>query len=56
MWQIYILPSNEIHGQEILTRTVKLTKNADPDKYGDSSYCIGFDARSQFSFSNYISS
>ena len=28
---------------------VKLTKNADPDKYGDSGYGIGFDACSQFS-------
>ena len=31
---------------------VKLTKNADPDKYGYSSYGIGFDACSQFSQSD----
>ena len=39
-----------------LCGTVKLTKNADPDKYGDNSHCIGFDACSQFWFSNAISS
>ena len=31
---------------------VKLTKNADLDKYGYSGYGIGFDARSQFPWSN----
>ena len=31
---------------------VKLTKNADLDKYGYSGYSIGFDARSQFPLSN----
>ena len=30
---------------------MKLTKNADPDKYGYSGYGIGFDARSQFLWS-----
>ena len=28
---------------------MKLTKNADPEKYGYSGYCIGLDVRSQFS-------
>ena len=28
---------------------VQLSKNADPDKYVYSSYCIGFDSRSEFS-------
>ena len=32
--------------------SVKLTKNADPDKYKYSSYDIGFDSRSEFSFTN----
>ena len=31
---------------------VKLTKNADPDKYSCSAYGIGFDANSSFSLSN----
>ena len=31
---------------------VKLTKNADPDKYKQSGYSIGFDLRSQFSWSD----
>ena len=31
---------------------VKLTKNADPDKYDYSGYGIGFDSRSEFSFKN----
>ena len=30
---------------------VKLTKNADPNKYGSSGYDVGFDASSQFSWS-----
>ena len=30
---------------------VKLNKNADPDKYGCSGYCIWFDTRSNFSIS-----
>ena len=29
-----------------------LTKNADPDKYKYSSYNIGFDSRSEFSFTD----
>ena len=32
-----------------LFEDVKLTKNADPDKYVYSSYGIGFDTRSEFS-------
>ena len=32
--------------------TVKLTKNADPDKYEYSGYGIGFDAHLQFSWSD----
>ena len=32
--------------------TVKLTKNADPDKYKYSGYGIGFGLRLQFSWSN----
>lgn len=35
-----------------LLEAVKLSKNADADKYGYSGYQIGFDARSQFSLSN----
>ena len=31
---------------------MKLTKNADPDKYGYSGYGITFDSRSQFSWSD----
>ena len=34
---------------DYLFRAVKLTKNADPDKYGYSGYGIGFDAHSSFS-------
>ena len=33
-------------------RTVKLTKNADPDKYRYSEYGTGFDTRGSFSFSD----
>ena len=33
-----------------LLGAMKLTKNADPDKYGYKDYGIGFDACSQFSF------
>ena len=32
--------------------SVKLTKNADPDKYKYSGYEIGFDSRSEFSFTD----
>ena len=32
--------------------SVKLTKNADPNKYKYSSYGIGFDSRSEFSFTD----
>ena len=32
---------------------VKITKNADPDKYSYSSYGIGFDSRSLFSIPNF---
>ena len=32
-----------------LFEAVKLTKNADPDKYRCSGYCAGFNSRSQFS-------
>ena len=32
--------------------SVKLTKNADPVKYKYSGYGIGFDSRSQFSFTD----
>ena len=32
-----------------LFRSVKLAKNADPDKYKYSGYGIGFDSRSKFS-------
>ena len=35
--------------KECLYGTVKLTKNADPDKYKYSGYGIGFDSRSKFS-------
>ena len=35
-----------------LIGAVKLTKNADPNKYGCSSYGVGFDARSQSSWSD----
>ena len=33
-----------------LIGSVKLTKNADTDKYKYSGYCIGFDSRSEFLF------
>ena len=33
-----------------LFRSVRLTKNADPDKYKYSSYSIGFDSRSELSY------
>ena len=32
--------------------SVKLTKNADLDKYQYGGYCIGFDSRSEFSFTD----
>ena len=35
-----------------LFRSVKLTKNADPDKYKYSGYSIGFDSHSEFSFTD----
>ena len=35
-----------------LYRSVKLTKNADPDKYKNSGYGIGFDSRSEFLFTD----
>ena len=35
-----------------LFRAVKLAKNADPDKYRCSGYCIRFDVRSQFLLPN----
>ena len=35
-----------------LFRSVKLTKNADPDKYKYNGYCIGFDSRSEFLFTD----
>ena len=35
-----------------LFRPVTLTKNADPDKYKYSGYGIGFDYRSEFSFTD----
>ena len=35
-----------------LFRSVKLTKNANPDKYKNSGYAIGLDVRSEFSFTN----
>ena len=31
-------------------RSVRLTKNADPDKYKYSSYSIGFDSRTELSY------
>ena len=34
-------------------RAVKLTENADPDKYFYSGYGIGFDSSSLFSFQNF---
>ena len=50
---------NYRHGQEIwslfgdcLFGEVKLTKNADPDKNGDSCYGLGLDIPSQFSLWN----
>ena len=36
--------------QNALSGAIKLTKNADIDKYGYSGYGIGFDKRSNFSF------
>ena len=35
-----------------LFRAVKLTKNADPDEYEYCGYYIGFDSRSQFSWTD----
>ena len=35
-----------------LFRTVKLTKNADPDKYKYSGYDRGFDSRAEFLFTD----
>ena len=32
--------------------SIKLTKNADPDKYKYCGYSIGFDSRSEFSFTD----
>ena len=40
---IYLTLKNCLFG------AVKLTKNADPDKYKYSSYSIGFDSRGEFS-------
>ena len=33
---------------------MKLTKNADPDKYGYSGYGVGYDARSHFSINGQL--
>ena len=38
--------------KDCLFGSVKLTKNADPDKYKYSGYGIGFDSRSEFSLSD----
>ena len=38
---------------DCLFGAVKLTKNADPDKYYYSECCIGFDPRSFFSLANF---
>ena len=40
--------------ENCLFRSVKLTKNADIDKYGYSGYSIGFDRNTSFSFGNEI--
>ena len=38
--------------KDCLLGAVKLTKNADPDKYNYSGYSIGFDLRFEFSLSD----
>ena len=38
----------------IQTGSIKLTKNTDPDKYKCIGYRIGFDSRSEFSFTDEI--
>ena len=39
--------------KDCLFGAVKLTKNADPNKYSYSGYNIGFDSRSVFSIPNF---
>ena len=41
-------PKKRISQGDCLFEAVKLTKTADPDKYGFIGYGIGIDARSQF--------
>ena len=39
-------------GNSIFFGAVNLSKNANPDKYNHSGYCIGFDAHGSFSLSD----
>ena len=43
---------HRFHINNCLFGTVKLTKNADPDKYEYSSYGRGLDSRSEFLFTD----
>ena len=43
--------STDLTLDNYLFGAVKLTKNADPDKYRYSGYCIGFNTHSQFLWS-----
>ena len=45
---ILILINMDILLRDCFLGAIKLTKNADPDKYGYSSSGIGFDAHSKF--------
>ena len=42
----------EFHTRSLLVWAVKSAKNAEPDKYAQSNYNIGFDPRSRFSLPN----
>ena len=46
-------PNAKLTLKDCLFGNVKMTKNADPNKYSYSGYGIGFDSRSFFSVSNF---
>ena len=50
LWQFNVGKDFEL--KDSLFGAVKLTKNADPDKYKDSGYGTGFDAPEKFSLSD----
>ena len=50
LWPFHVV--QDFTSRNSLLRTVKLTKNSDPDKYKYSGYRIGFDVGGRFSLSD----